>query len=285
MNCEAVQKDLLGSERPNRPSSSASAHLAKCTACREWLQRLIQLEGAVALLPIPPAEAARSALVRRVLTGDGLRRSKPAPKPTANGQPARRPSIARVVGSWIMDPHSSPRRRAAAGLVAGMAAALLLFVMGWLVWDASRPERQVAVTATERGPSVPTLAAALERYKIRTNETASLSDRVTAMAKAADDLRDLAKENVRAEDELIALADLYARVIKEGIIQPAEGITPDERREILEPIARGLKEAHSQWNGLSQQTNLHPRVQKALENAAVAARTGMDQLEKMYGAS
>ena len=222
MNCEAVQKDLLGSERPNRPSSSASAHLAKCTACREWLQRLIQLEGAVALLPIPPAEAARSALVRRVLTGDGLRRSKPAPKPTANGQPARRPSIARVVGSWIMDPHSSPRRRAAAGLVAGMAAALLLFVMGWLVWDASRPERQVAVTATERGPSVPTLAAALERYKIRTNETASLSDRVTAMAKAADDLRNLANENVRAEDELIALADLYARVIKEGIVQPAD---------------------------------------------------------------
>src|SRR5262249_17252979 len=115
--------------------------------------------------------------------------------------------------------------------------------------------------------------------------TVPLSLRVTAMAKAADDLRDLANENVRAEDELIALADLYARVIKEGIVQPAEEITPEERRQILEPIAHGLEKAHSQWKSLSQQTNLHPRVQKALENAAVAAITGKGLLEKMYGTS
>src|SRR5262249_24066166 len=137
----------------------------------------------------------------------------------------------------------------------------------------------------EKSRTIVPLATALRRYKIEADQAVPLSLRVTAMAKAADDLRDLAKENVRAEDELIALADLYARVINEGIVQPAEGLTPEERHKILEPIARGLKEAHSQWKGLSQQTNLPPRVQKALENAAVAAHTGMDQLEKMYGAS
>ena len=71
---------------------------------------------------------------RRVLTGEGLKRRKPGARPGVNGQPARRPSIAMVVGSWIMDPHASPRRRVGAGLVAGVAAAMLLFTTGWLVW-------------------------------------------------------------------------------------------------------------------------------------------------------
>jgi hypothetical protein len=285
MSCQVVRKHLLGSERPRRPSAEASAHLAACAACREWQQRLAQMEQALSRLPVPPADAARAALVGRVLSGEALKHRRPSPKPAANGQPARRPSIAMVVGSWIMDPHASPRRRVAAGLVAGVAAALLLFITGWLVWDASRPESVVAV-ATEKAPAVPTLAAALERYKIKTDETARLSDRVAEMAKAADRLRDLAWEKVRAEDELIDLADLYARVIREGIVQPAEGLSAEERGVILKPITKSLVAAESQWESLrSQQTNPRPRVQKALENAVLAARDGRDRLEKMYKAS
>ena len=69
MNCQVVRKHLLGSERPGRPPAEASAHLAACAACREWQQRLVQMEQAMSLLPVPPADAARAALVRRVLTG------------------------------------------------------------------------------------------------------------------------------------------------------------------------------------------------------------------------
>jgi hypothetical protein len=281
MNCEAVQKQLLGSERPGRPSAEASAHLAACGGCREWHQRLVQLEAAVPRLPVPSASAARLALVRHILAGKdtarrprGARRAGPAPDGRAG-----RPSIAMVVGSWIMDPHSSPRRRVAAGLVAGVAAALLLFITGWLIWD-----------ATHTGPQVPPLNLAkaadpldraLDKYKIKPKGDTPIE----AMADAAEQLHGLAAARP-ADGDLIAIAQLYGDVVNQRVVKLAEklsdeGLSVEERSKVLQPIAKRLAKGDSQWQGLATQTGLADGVKDALLRAALAARNGSKRLEEL----
>jgi hypothetical protein len=271
MNCEVVQRQLLSGASPEAPTAAASAHLADCAACREWLVRLVQMERALPFLPVPPAEAARSALMRRILS------QKAGNAPPA--KPRRRPSVAMVLGSWIMDPHSSPRRRVAAGLVAGVAAALLLFVIGWLVWygdgSAGNP------SAVPKAPIDP-LALELRRYKIETGDTTNPRDRVKVMANAAEDLRGRAVSlPPGADDELIALAQLYTRVIDDGVVKTAEGLSSDERHALPGSIADDLGKAVTQWHQLSQQTGLSERAIRALERAALAARNGNARLKEL----
>jgi hypothetical protein len=267
MNCEVVQRQLLSREDPDSPTAAASAHLADCAACREWLLRLVQIERAVIHLPVPPAEAARSALMRRILA------QKAGTAPPAG--PHRRPSVAMILGSWIMDPHSSPRRRVAAGLVAGVAAAMLLFVLGWLVWYGGNEP------APSPGPRVvDPLAQDLRRYKIEAGETANPRDRVGVMAKAAEELRGRAAAlPAGAETDLIDLAQLYTRVVDEGIVKTAEGLSPEDRRTILASIAKDLGEADTHWQRLSQQTGLSKQASRALERAALSARNGKERLD------
>jgi hypothetical protein len=281
MNCEVLQRHLLGSESPDSPSAGARAHLAGCAACREWLQRLLQIESALPCLPVPPAEAARSALVRRILAGESVNGQAGGATPAP--QPRRRPSIAMVLGSWIMDAHASPRRRGAAGLVAGVAAALLLFVTAWLLWLADRtpPDEGPAVKAPEDS-----LAQHLRRYKIEPpGEKATPSERVKVMASAAKQLSDSAAGQRRPDDELIGLAQLYSRVVDEGIVKTAEGLSPEEGRDLVESLCEGLEKAQSEWTGLaSHQTGLSPRVTDALQKAADAARDGKKRLRELFTA-
>jgi hypothetical protein len=175
-----------------------------------------------------------------------------------------------------MDPYSSPRRRVAAGLVAGVAAALLLFVVGWLVWYGGN----------EPGPSpaprpVDPLVQQLRLYKIEAGETANPSERVKVMAKAADELRGRAAARAGVDDELIALADLYTWVVNDGIVKTAEGMSPADCRALPASIVGDLANADSDWRRLSQQTGLSPRVKAALEKAALAAREGKKRLETL----
>jgi hypothetical protein len=282
MNCDVLQRHLLGSESPDRPSAAASAHLADCAACREWLQRLLQMESALPYLPVPPAEAARSALMRRILTEQAANGEATGDKPQPTKE-RRRPSIALVLGSWIMDPRASPRRRVAAGLIAGVAAALLLFVTGGLVWLA------VHTPPPDDGlpPKVPvdSLAQELRRYKIDPGDSEKPRDRVNAMAAAAEVLSGRAAGQRRPDEELIAMAQLYSRVVEEGVLRSADGLSAEERREILEPVCKSLEKSQSEWAGMaSQQVGLSPQVKEALQKAALAAETGNKRLRQLYTA-
>jgi hypothetical protein len=293
MNCDAVHKHLLGCERPDRPSAEASAHLADCGPCRDWQLRLLHVERAAAQLPVPPAESARSALVRRLLAGRGPGRPARSAErlkvvsstPAANGRPARRPSIAMVVGSWIMDPYASPRRRVAAGLVAGVAAALLLFLTGWLIRDAGRGPAPRDPGSQETPAD--RLLADLNRHNIKAIKSVGRKtppgERLRAMADAAEELRDRARAHGLAADELIALAQLYGRVVNEEVVKGAEAL-PAEERPILKPIAEGLERAYSDWAQKSQQTGLSDPEKKALQECATAAADASAGLKKLYAA-
>jgi hypothetical protein len=287
MNCEAARKHLLGCECPDRPSAEVSAHVAACAGCREWQQRLVQMESAVRQLSLPRADAARSALVRRILTEKVTAKPKSSPRLVVNGRAEPRPSVARVVGSWIMDPHASPRRRVAAGLVAGVAAALLLFFTGWLIWDATRPAPQVVVS-TQRTPPRDPLLVVLDKYGIHISEQPlTPNERIKEMAQAAEDLRKRAGARVLADNELSAMAQAYTQVVRDGVVKTAKGLTADElvgedRKAVL-AIAEQLARDDSEWKRLSQQTGLSADAKSAVDRAADTANEAKDELRRLFG--
>jgi hypothetical protein len=276
MNCEVVQRQLLSGESPDSPTAAASAHLADCAACREWLMRLVQVERALPFLPVPPAEAARSALMRRILS------QKEGNAPEVKNR--RRPSVAMVLGSWIMDRHSSPRRRVAAGLVAGVAAALLLFIVSWIVWYGGTARDTVAYD-TPRVPS-DQLLADLGRAGIHTADGKVGGERIQAMATVAGQLHDKCPGLAKSGDftELIEKAQLYVRVVDDGIVKTAEGMTSEDRRAIfnsIASIAKDLGNAESQWKSLAASADLTNGARLALTGAAEAAIRARDRLNEL----
>ena len=128
-----------------------------------------------------------------------------------------------VLGSLILDPHAPPRRRVGAGLVAGVAAALLLFFTGWLVWLSDHPQHPVAGT-TAKNPAADPMVAELMRHNLRLARGSTPRERVEAMAGVADQLHGRSCHLARTAegDDMAALAGLYARVESSGFyVAPA----------------------------------------------------------------
>lgn len=277
MTCEQLQHYILGLEVPARPEcADARQHLLACPSCRDWQRQLVQLERAVPLLAIPPSEAARSELMRRILA------SREPARPEAEKQSRR--SVAMILGSLILDPHASPRRRVGAGLVAGLAAAAILFTVGWLVWLTGQTDHRQLAGATERKAPPDPLVAALDKRGLKLAEDASPRQRVEAMARAAEalfaDSRAVARRD--KDDNLDELAQLYDQVVRDGLVPRAKLLPPEERRLVLAPIADRLSEARSEALALRQTEGLEEGARAALDRIAAAAAEGSEWLRTFY---
>ena len=150
MNCKEIKYFLLGCENPDQPPADVKAHLAVCSGCQDWQNRLALIEMNVPFLPVP-ASAARAQLLRKILSHPMVIRSEqPSPVAAAESLAETRVAVKDTVGpvSRAVEPkspivltpgRSSPRRgagilhffrdlepsarRYAAG---GLAAAILL---------------------------------------------------------------------------------------------------------------------------------------------------------------
>lgn len=124
MNCTIIQRRLLGAEDPAHPPDEVQSHLAGCNGCREWQALLLQMEQQVPLLPVPPSEA-RAEFLRRLL------HTPVAGTVNGTGPPLqiRVPDLVRQ----RVAPGPRPFRVAVRHWmpIAGVAAALLLLVLGW----------------------------------------------------------------------------------------------------------------------------------------------------------
>src|SRR5262249_37284414 len=103
MNCSLVQRRLSSLSHADRPSASVKAHLHQCAACREWQRHILLLDQQVAQLPVPPTLAETAFLHR-------LRTEK---------------RISETIRSYL------PRHREWWVRFAGVAAAILVFVLIW----------------------------------------------------------------------------------------------------------------------------------------------------------
>ena len=181
-----------------------------------------------------------------------------------------------------MDPRSVfvAARRVAAVLVVGVAAALLLFLTGLLLWHSDRPP-EIADSSAKQAPDA--IGAAVVRAGFHGAEGKKGTERVKAMAEIADQLYLRCRDAIRADhnDDPIAMAQLYGKVVDEGVVKTAEGLSLEERRDILGPIADNLKNAESEWGRLTQQNGLAPGVKVALRESGPCGAHGKCSIDQV----
>ncbi|HXG09512.1 MAG TPA: hypothetical protein VNK04_06955 [Gemmataceae bacterium] len=260
MKCKTVQTCLLGLERPDRPPPDAAAHLARCAVCQEWQQRLLQLEQAVPLLPVPPS-AGKSRLLARI-------RAAPPAWPVVS--PPRGPAAPEP--PWVR--HERRLRRLA--LASALTAALVLIAVGLWVW------RYAVETpgAPRPAPAEDALLASLMRRNVKLATATTPRQRLETLAELANDLqgetRALAPVASADPADLDELALLYRRVVREGILVQAQALPAADRPAVLGSIARGLERVGSEAEELAGRVPANSA--RPLRDIAAAAREGGDRL-------
>lgn len=250
MKCTVLQTYLLGVERCDRPPAEVQAHLAACSACRQWQRRLIQLERGAALLPVPPSTR----------KADVLHAIRTAPLPKADG-PAR-------------DKNRGLQKVAVAF---ALAAALVVLAVGLYAWQRQQGVRAPAAPKPAGDP----LLAKLVQRDLRLAAGATPRERVETLADMAGDLhgetKALAKE--AREKDLADLAGMYSQVVREGIVKLAAQVPDGERQKVLEPIAGRLARAGREADQLAEQ--LPASSAAPVREMADAAREGNVELSRL----
>jgi hypothetical protein len=268
MNCKVIREQLLQADRPERPGADLAAHLGQCPPCRQWHQRLVQLERLVPRLPVPPSHGKAVLLAR--LAGE---RVAPPRRPTA-----RRSSRWQV---FFQSPAMPP---------AVLAASLLVFAGLWSMQSNPyhRPAGGGGMTAPAPAPPRPPapdlLVADLLQHNVSLARAETPKEQLDALAAMAERLYGATKTLAgQAETaDLEKLTKLYDEVVRNGIVKRADvlrKLPPAERQEIISPIAERLAKAMD---------DAEDRAQKSPEETASpwralasAARAGANELQTL----
>ena len=263
MNCTTVQTRLLGAEQPARPAAAVREHLEQCPACRAWQRRLVQLEGQIPQLQVPPSEA-RDRLVRQFLEAAAA-----GPPPVR--EPAAAPAWARLRLA-LARPGAKERALQKLALAFALAAALAVFALGWWAW----PHQQPSVTH----PGNDYLTALRGERDQRLARAHTARERVQALAALVDDLQARVREHVADADKLDVLAGFYAEVVQDDLVRHARDVPGAERVSLLHEIADRLKRAESEASRLEAEWTQTASA-RPLHDIAVAARSGERSLRAL----
>src|SRR5260370_3214445 len=317
MNCKEIKYFLLGCENPDQPPADVKAHLAVCSGCQDWQNRLALIEMNIPFLPIP-ASAARAQLVRKILSSPRLVEREDSglvaatESPAAGGAMLSRPHQAEtrplptIGGIENMPPllsaatgRSSPRRSAgilhffrdlepsarryAAG---GLAAAILLVIFGWMV--IRTPHRPpTAGSQIARSSSDPLVASIIER-DLRLAGAEKPSARFLALADLADDLSGEVKKLAplpEAKGVLEELVKRYQQVVRQGLLEVAEKLPRADRDKLLNTVGERLHVAGRTADELGEQlgAKIPNSSREALRRLTKAAYEGDRQLRDLRG--
>jgi hypothetical protein len=269
MNCERMQRRLLASEAADRPPGDVAAHLAECSTCQDWQRRLLQVEAEVSQLPLPATQAP-PALLKHFL-------HMPAKtKPTAETHPV---AVTNTLKIGAYRATVKDRGRWKMSVAFATAAALVLLAFGAFVWQ--RDHRGPAVEIPK--PQRDALLASLTQHDLRLAAAQNPAERVLILSDIAYELHGKARVLVHtgAVNDLEKLAELYQKVVCDGIIKQADQVPVAEREKVLVQIANGLNAARSEAAELAQ---LNPSTGgKALTRIASAADAGERHLRKLMG--
>jgi hypothetical protein len=267
MNCDLSQRRLLEAPSPDEPPPEVASHLADCPACRAWQRQLVRIERHVPLLPVPASKGKEPFLQLLQLEADPASIPIPAPPPVR-------------------------RRRYARPLVFGLggiaAAVALVFLAGPLlrVFQGQRGEVQAKADKTiPKPPDAPgsstTLVARLVEVDMRLAQANTPRQCVLMLAQMADAVHDEAKTLGRAEasEALQAVIQMYSRVIQDGLVKRATALPPEERREVLNPIAARLADVEREVDEVARAAG--PTTAERLRRVAMVARDGDAQLRAL----
>jgi hypothetical protein len=268
MNCKDVRGHLLQAERPERPPAAVAEHLGQCSPCRQWHQRLVQLEQTVPLLPVPPTNA-KAALLERIVNG----KTAPRGRSTAH-KPSR-------VHAFFQSPALPP---------AVLAASLLVFACVWWLLQAGPRERGPvaprAVTMAPKPPPPDPLLADLMQHNVRLAKADSPQERIVELADMADRLHSTARTLAATADaeDLAKLTELYRKVVEEGVVAQAKSklaqLPRAERWKVLDPIAARLAKTQKEAQVMAVQATRLDAI-NPWQDLASAARTGTSELRAL----
>lgn len=182
MNCQIIQRRLLGVEDPECLPAEVQAHLDGCAACREWQARLVQLEANVRRLPVP-ASRARAAFVRQLFETEAAPSDStpvPAVNPSLPHEPRPRRVIRRIPAPVASNSGVAVPWRYAAPAA---AAAVLLFVLAWSSVRESGVDRPVAERSKHD-----VLVANLVKHDLALAEAKDRGQRSATLKKIDDEL-------------------------------------------------------------------------------------------------
>jgi hypothetical protein len=231
MTCDVVQKRLLACDRPDLPPVDLKGHLVACPVCRAWHRRLVRLEQQIPTLPVPPSQT-RQAFLQRLIT-EPVRPESPAPV------------MPQLVRFTPPGPSRKERGLQKMAVAFALAAAMLLFAVGWWVWQRPAAAR---IGSTEA-------ARALDRdLNDRLNDRLARSGTpqlgVKNMAELAEELRQEVVDRVEDAEQLAILARFYAEVVRTHLLRYANEL-PDPHRPQLLDIARRFDQTESDFGRLA----------------------------------
>jgi hypothetical protein len=263
MNCTVLQRRLLALEDPHRPPAELRAHLAHCPACRVWQSRLVEIEGLVPLLEVPPS-AAKGPLIDRILNDTAVpRRHRLTPLPTLSFRSAsQRRDIARMKAAL------------ATALVASLAAGVILLVFANWPEQPGKPGTEPAGrdpllakllqedVALAKGPARP------ERLKILNDLARDLEGETQALTQdgTADDLR--------------SLKTCYEQVMQQGVGPLAPNVPPEVRAEVADRLENAWQKLAEQAGKVSDERGPPLRAMAEAAGQASRALRGKDQADR-----
>lgn len=214
MNCAPVRQQLLASERPDRPGPVLSRHLRACDSCRAWLRRLVKLERQLPSIPVevPPVPAALF---------EALEPAGPLVRPFLPSRPDRR---------------EGGRRKVA--LASALAAALLLFAIGWWAWPHLQSD-----------PAAPSLAGYAARRDAHLAKALTAPQRVQALGALAGELLKDARDAAPADVERLALH--LDQLLAIDLPRQARALSLGERGAVLRPVLERLGGMESEASRLA----------------------------------
>lgn len=249
MNCNTIRSRLLEMEDPGQPTEAVRAHLRECAACDAWQRRLVQIERNAARLPVP-LSTGRAAVVQRILSPDSLnatattetvrsptRSTLPDEQPFAIGSELQVRYSGAGRGAVVHDPQTARRRLVVGAAIA--AAGLLLVLSSWLI--VRKPAGEPGVASRPKAVPDPLVARLVDR-DLKLAAAQEPKDRVQTLAEIADDIRGETSNlvNHAEADELMHLARLYDRVVRDGVIAQARTVPLADREGVLGAIADQL---------------------------------------------
>jgi hypothetical protein len=245
MKCKQALQRLLATSGKRTLAAEVREHLDGCGSCRQWHDRLAEIDAAVPHLPVPNSIARKSALMARFLS------------PPALAEP-----------SWgLSRPKMTWQRLVTA------AAALVLFGLA-ITGQFNREKRGQGGQATD---------ALLARVLDRNLELAAAGDvkkRVEVLADLADDLHRETDNlsRVAPADDLNELAGLYESVMAgdRGLVNRADELPEGDRGEALKSLAKRLEDAGGRAD--REARNVPPAAQAPLRRIAAAAHKASKEL-------
>ncbi len=268
MSCQTTQNRILALADPAVLAGPLADHVAACQACQAWHRLLLQMEVAVAGLPVPADTGRAKAETLKQFRADPAK-VKPKAKPAEAVKPIP-PAPAKP-----REPRKSFGDRVARLWPAGAGAAVVC--VGAMLWTfaGKKPAPEGAAYAAD--PMLDRVVAA----KVQLDVAKTAPDRMQVLAKLADDVQDQAKSLylVAPGEEMVSLSKMYADIVGEALVFQAETLTDADRRKILGDYTDRLAKAEQQAERLAAEAPAGS--DEPLREIARAARDGKNKLAKL----